>query len=118
MKTLATTGKVLFAIPMIVFGLFHFINAKGMAGMVPTYFPSQVMMVYITGLGLVLAGISIIVNVMTKIACLLLALMLLIFILTIHVPGLMDAGSQQMATISLLKDMALMGAALAFAAKK
>lgn len=117
MKQLAASGRVIFAIPLIVFGLFHFINATGMAGLVPSYLPSKVLLVYISGAGLVLAGISIVLNILTRLSCILLAVMLLIFMLTIHMPGLADEMTRQMAMVGLLKDMALMGAALTFVKK-
>lgn len=116
MKTLTTTvARILFAIPMLIFGLMHFMNAGMMAGMVPI--PGGVFWVYLTGLGLVAAAISIFTQKFTKIACLLLALMLMVFVLTIHLPGVMsgDPSKMQMAMPNMLKDMALAGAALLLA---
>ena len=43
-------GKYLFAIPMVIFGLFHFLNASAMAGMVPI--PGGEFWIYLTGLSL------------------------------------------------------------------
>jgi hypothetical protein len=65
-------------------------------------------------LALLAAGIAIIFKVYAKLACYLLALLLLIFIITMYVPHLSD----QMAMGGLLKDMALMGAALFMAAEE
>lgn len=116
MKTLTTTvARILFAIPMLIFGMMHFMNAGMMAGMVPL--PGGVFWVYLTGLGLVAASISIFTQKFTKIACLLLAVMLMMFVLTIHLPGVMsgDPAKMQMAMPNMLKDMALAGAALLLA---
>lgn len=116
MKTLTTTiARILFAIPMLIFGMMHFMNAGMMAGMVPL--PGGIFWVYLTGLGLVGAAISILTQKFTKIACLLLAAMLMIFVLTIHLPGVMsgDPSQMQMAMPNMLKDMALSGAALLLA---
>lgn len=116
MKTLTTTvARILFAIPMLIFGMMHFMNAGMMAGMVPL--PGGVFWVYLTGLGLVAAAISIFTQKFTKIACLLLAVMLMMFVLTIHLPGVMsgDPAKMQMAMPNMLKDMALAGAALLLA---
>lgn len=116
MKTLTTTvARILFAIPMLIFGIMHFMNAGMMAGMVPL--PGGVFWVYLTGLGLVAAAISIFTQKFTKIACLLLAVMLMMFVLTIHLPGVMsgDPAKMQMAMPNMLKDMALAGAALLLA---
>lgn len=116
MKTLTTTvARILFAIPMLIFGMMHFMNAGMMAGMVPL--PGGVFWVYLTGLGLVAAAISIFTQKFTKIACLLLAVMLMMFVLSIHLPGVMsgDPAKMQMAMPNMLKDMALAGAALLLA---
>ena len=105
-------ARLLFGVPMVVFGLFHFMNAQGMAGMVP--FPGGVFWVYLTGIALIAAGVAILIQKMGKIAALLLALMLVIFALTIHLPGAMGDGGQASMT-NLLKDLALAGGALGFA---
>ena len=86
-----------------------------MADMVPSFIPWGVFWIYLVGTALIAACVSIIIQKMAKLASLLLALMLLLFILTMHVPGLMNEVTMQMSMMSLLKDMALMGGALTFA---
>lgn len=117
MRTLTTTvARVLFAVPFAIFGLFHFMGASQMAGMVPL--PGGVFWVYFTGAALIAAAIAIMFNIMGKLASLLLALMLLIFILSIHLPGVIGAADQQamqQSMMSLLKDMGLMAGALTYA---
>ena len=113
MNVLTTTvARVLFALPFAIFGISHFMNASAMAGVVPAWVPGGIAWVYITGLALIAASVSIITKRQGALACKLLALLLASFILTIHLPAL---GSSQMAIINLLKDMALAGAALHFA---
>lgn len=107
--TLALIGRVLFGAPLIVFGSFHFMNAEQMAGMVPL--PGGAFWVYLTGAALILAGISLLIAKMIRLASILLALMLLIFVFAIHIPGLAEGGGQQVMT-NLLKDVSLMGGAL------
>jgi putative oxidoreductase len=111
MKTLSSLGRFIYAIPFIVFGIFHFMNAGSMAGIISKW-PVAEGLVYISGLALILAGVSIILNVKAKLASSLLALLLLIFILGIHIPAVMSGN--QMAMMSLLKDTALLGAALTY----
>ena len=106
-------ARILFAIPFFVFGLFHFMKADAMAAGVPSFIPGGVIWIYLSGLGFILASISIIIRVQTKLACLLLAAVLIIFVLTIHLPSVI-AGNQ-MSMMGVLKDTALAGAALAFA---
>ena len=118
MKNLTSTvGRVLFAIPFGVFGIMHIMFYDAMVGMVPDYIPGGGIWIYITGIALLGACIAIIIKKIAKIACLMLALLLLVFILTMHVPGLMSETDEhmQMSMMQMLKDMALMGSALTYA---
>ncbi len=115
MKQLTTTvARVLFAIPFLVFGLMHFMKGGDMVSYVPSFIPGGVFWVYLVGLGLVAAAVSIIMQKKAKMACLLLAIMLMIFVLTIHIPGLFNDATMQMSMTMMLKDLALSGAALFF----
>ena len=84
-----------------------------MAGMVPSFIPGGVIWVYLTGVALLAAAVAIIIQKKARLAGLLLAAMLLIFVLTIHLPGVMGGNESSMP--GLLKDIALAGAALGFA---
>lgn len=43
MNILTTSGaRLLYAIPMALFGILHFMNASDMAGMVPSFIPGGV----------------------------------------------------------------------------
>ena len=110
MNLLTTTvARLLYGLPMIIFGVFHFTKGKQMEGMVPSFFPLKIFWVYLVGVALIAAGVSIITKIQAKLASLLLALMLLVFVVFIHLPGLMDSMP------NLLKDTALMAAALMIA---
>jgi len=108
-----TIGKYLFAIPFFVFGVFHFMDAQGMAGMVPGFIPGGVFWVYLTGLALIAAALSVFLNQKVVLAMQLLALMLIIFVLTIHIPATINSMD---AAPNLLKDLSLAGGALLLAA--
>lgn len=69
--------------------------------------------VYLTGIALVAAAAAILTDKMAKLASVLLAALLLVFVLVIHLKGAM-AGDQA-STASLLKDIAIAGGALVFA---
>lgn len=104
-------GRILYGIPFLIFGVFHFLNAGALVGAVPAYFPAPSIFVYLTGAAMILAGISILTKIKIRTACLLLALLLLVYIVFVHVPGLPN----QMSVGSLLKDLALLGGALTLA---
>jgi|AntRauTorcE11898_2_1112593.scaffolds.fasta_scaffold06503_2 uncharacterized membrane protein YphA (DoxX/SURF4 family) len=109
-----TIGRIIYGLPFIIFGIFHFLNGADMAGYVPGFIPGGAFWVYLTGAALIAAGISILIQKMTRLACILLGVMLLIFVLTIHLPAVINAAdmqAMQQAMPSLLKDLALAGAA-------
>jgi putative oxidoreductase len=112
MKTLIPTrvAIILYAIVMGLFGVIHFVHASIMAAAVPI--PGGKTWIYITGLALILAAISFIINVMVKLAGYLLALFLLIVIVLVHIP---HATEDLPSLTMLLKDVALMAAAIIIA---
>ncbi len=114
MNTLKTAGRIVYAVPMFVFGLNHFMNTAAMTGMVPGFLPVKAFWVYLTGVALIAAAISIIAQYKARLASILLAVMLLSFVALIHIPGMMQG--MQSAMPNLLKDTALAGGALVIAA--
>ncbi len=117
MNNLKNVGRIVFAVPFAIFGMMHFMMAGKMAGMVPSWVPGGVFWVYVIGLALIAATISLISKKQIYLASVLLAGLLIIFILTIHLPGIMGADQmmKQMAMSGLLKDMSLAGGALLIA---
>ena len=109
MNAVLSLGKYLFAIPFAVFGIFHFMKTEGMAGMAF----GQSALVYLTGVALIAAAVSMLIGKLDKLAAVLLALMLIIFVLAIHLGGAMDG--DQSAMSAMLKDIMLAGAALIYA---
>ncbi|MDX1646562.1 MAG: hypothetical protein R3304_05425 [Longimicrobiales bacterium] len=108
MDALPTVGRYLFAIPMAIFGILHFMNGQAMAGMVPI--PGGVLWVYVTGAALIAAAVAIMTGKMGALASRLLAVFLLLTALTVHLPALL--GGDQSAMSQVLKDLALAGGAL------
>ncbi len=116
-QQLPKIGRVLFGIPFIMFGLFHFMKGGQMAGMLSGW-PAAQFFVYLSGAGLVLGGIAIVIDKKAQLASLLLALELLLFILFIHLPGMGSEEMRQTAMQGMLKDLALIGGALLIAGMK
>jgi uncharacterized membrane protein len=105
----------LLALVMIIFGIYHFTNPQSMLIYVPDYIPGGIIWVYFVGISFILAALAFISNKMVSLAGYLLALLLVIFVLTIHLPNYLHAGDKdmrQLALVSLLKDTALAGFAL------
>jgi len=124
MKHLTDLGRIIFAIPFLIFGINHFFNWEMLALLYNTFIPIGVYTNIIVGLALIAVAISIIIKKFVRLSCLLLAGLLFIFILTIHIPQLFfNIAPENMdfkfvhilAMTNLLKDFALMGGAILIA---
>ena len=113
MNAFLSLGRWVFPLPFLVFGIFHLMGAKDMAGMVPSYIPGGVVWVYVTGIAMIAAAISMYAGKFDKLAATLLSVLLLIYVLTIHLKGAM--AGDQMATGGLLKDLGLAAASMIYA---
>lgn len=103
-------GKYVFATVFLVFGALHFMNGDAMAGMVPASIPGGVMWVYLTGLAHIAFAVAIYTGRYAKLACQLMALMLIIFVALVHLPAAM--GGDMTAPGNVLKDLGLAAGAL------
>ena len=116
MNAVLNLGKYLYAAVMAIFGLGHLGNASAMAPMVPI--PGGVVWIYVTGIALIAAAVSIFIGKFDKLAATLLALMLIIFALSVQMQGMMGAADEmakQGFMGNMMKDLALAGAALMYA---
>ena len=111
MDALPKVGRFLYAIPMAVFGIFHFMNGEAMTAMVPI--PGGIFWVYLTGAALIAAAVGILSGRFGTLAAQLLGVMLLIFAVSIHLVAVI--GGDQAAMPNLLKDTALAGGAFILA---
>ena len=110
MEQVIKSGKYLFAVPMAIFGVMHFMAGDAMAGMAP--FGGK-FMIYFTGLAMILAAVSIFIGKFDKLACVLLGIMMLLFILPhfSNMSNAADEGAKATELISILKNIALAGGA-------
>jgi putative oxidoreductase len=112
MKKLTTIGRILFAIPFALFGINHFLMLDYYLGMLTSFVPLGAYTIILTGIMLIVASISIITKIFVKFSTLLLAILLFIFIITIHIPHLFADADKTITIIALLKDISLMGGSL------
>jgi len=115
MKNVSMIGRMLFAIPFAIFGLNHFLFLDFYIGSVSSFIPLGPYTIILTGIFLIMASLSIIFNKYIKVSTILLSILLLIFILTIHIPALFDPEKWRFALIELLKDTSLLGGSLMIA---
>lgn len=115
MKKLATIGRILFAAPFALFGINHFLMLDYYLGILTSFVPLGAYTIILTGIMLIVASISIITKVLVKFSTLLLAILLFIFIISIHIPHLYTDANKTITIIALLKDISLMGGSLMIA---
>jgi uncharacterized membrane protein len=109
----------LLSVVLFAFGVFHFLHPRDLLLFLPSFLPGGIIWVYLVGGAFILVALSFLTNKLVKLAGYVLAALLIIFILTIHLPNYMNANnpeSKQMALINLLKDTAIVGFALHIAA--
>lgn len=114
MNTILGLGRFLFAIPIFIFGIINFVyllrleswNTGGKAGVI------------LAGIGLIAASISFIIKKYDKLAAVMLAFMLILFVVLLHVPSYfnsIDSRDQMNAMSGILKDLIIAGASLLYA---
>lgn len=109
----------LLAAVMIVYGLIHFFKPHDLVVYIPDYIPGGVVWVHVVGIAYILGGISFILNRWVKLSGYILAILLFLFVILIHLPNYINAGTAEtraMALINILNDTALAGFALHLAA--
>lgn len=116
MNAYLSLGRWLFAIPLAVFGLIHFMNASQMAAKVPDYLPVPMAWALLAGTGLLAAAVAILLGKYDKLAATLLSVELLLFVMLVDFPAIMaGAGANTVALEDLLKGLSLSGGAMLYA---
>jgi uncharacterized membrane protein len=117
LNSVLNLGKWVFILPFTVFGIMHILNAQEMAGLVPAFLSGGAFWIYLTGFAQLAFAVSVLIGKYDKLAAVLCALMLLIFVLTLHLPGLSNLQMSKMAMNNLLKDLGLIGGAMMYASR-
>jgi uncharacterized membrane protein len=60
MEAFLYSGRFLLALPMMIFGIEHFVFAKFVATLVPTWIPWHMFWTYFVGVALIASGLAII----------------------------------------------------------
>ena len=115
MKNITTIGRILFAIPFALFGINHFLMTDYYLGMLTSFIPLGAYTIILTGIMLIVASISIMSKKFVVLSTIMLAILLFLFIVTIHIPHLLNESDKTVTIIALLKDISLMGGSLMIA---
>ncbi len=83
---LTPMGRWLFALSMIVFGVQHFLYAGFIATLIAPWIPAHLFWVYLTGVGMILAGLGVITGILGRLAATWLGIMFLLWFIVLHVP--------------------------------
>ena len=83
---LARLGRVLFAGPLVVFGLQHFLYPGFLATLIPSWIPWHLFWEDVVGAALIAAAAAIATNKAARLAALLLGAMFGLFVLVLHAP--------------------------------
>jgi uncharacterized membrane protein len=95
-RILTTVGSILIAIAAIVFGVEHFLNPQGLPGVplvkeMPAWLPAHVLIDYVTGAALLVAGGSFLLNRKTRTVASCVGGWILLLVLVIYGPVLIGA---------------------------
>ncbi|MEM8890599.1 MAG: DoxX family protein [Bacteroidota bacterium] len=112
MNTLKNLGKYLFIIPFAAFGFLHFGPLEFSIDYVPNWLPAPAFWVYFIGACLLAFPISAFLKKLDGLAALLLSILLMIFVLTIHIPKAISGDF--LGIIATFRDVCMSGAALIY----
>jgi putative oxidoreductase len=115
MKKITTLGRILFALPFALFGINHLLMTDYYLGMLTSFIPLGAYTIILTGIMLIVASVSIIFKIFVKFSTIMLAILLFAFIVTIHIPHMINDADKTVTLITLLKDISLMGGSLMIA---
>lgn len=115
MKKMTVIGRILFAIPFALFGINHFFMTDYYVGMLTSFVPRGAYTIILVGILLIAASVSIISKKYVRFSTIMLACLLFIFIVTIHIPHLINDAEKTTTIIALLKDISLLGGSLMIA---
>jgi uncharacterized membrane protein YphA (DoxX/SURF4 family) len=83
---LPLAGRLLFAFTIVVFGVQHFMYARFVAVVVPSWIPGPLAWAYLTGVAMIVAGVSLATGIQARLAAAWLGLMFLLWVVLLHVP--------------------------------
>jgi uncharacterized membrane protein YphA (DoxX/SURF4 family) len=84
-------GSILFAIPIITFGILHLLYAKDVSTLVPSWIPGSVFWTYFAGIALLGSGIAIILKIRPGMMATLLGTMIFSWFIILHIPRVINA---------------------------
>jgi len=112
---LVVLGPVFVAAPLAVFAGEHLAGPRVLMQVVPPWMPARLFWVYFVGLALLAAALSLVFKKYLRWSAPLLALMFFVFVLSIHIPGVIAHPKSRIFWTVMLRETAFAGGALALA---
>jgi uncharacterized membrane protein YphA (DoxX/SURF4 family) len=113
---IVSLGNLAFAAPMAVFGALHIWGVDFVRSIVPPYMPWPLFWAYFVGVALIAASLSIAARVLIRWSGLLLALMMLLFVVLLDIPGVVSTPGDRFSWTLLLRELAFAAGGWLFAA--
>lgn len=110
-SAIGLAGRLLYAVPLLVFAVQHFIYANFVAGIVPSWIPGQIVWVYLVGVGFIAATVSLATGWQRRWAATLLGLQFLIWVVILHAPRVLASPEKGNEWTSLFVALAMGGGA-------
>jgi uncharacterized membrane protein len=104
-------GRMLFALPLIVFAVQHFLYAGFIATLIPVWIPERLFWAYFVGIAFVAAALSIATGYVGRLGSVLLGIMFLAWIVIVHAPRVVAASHNANEWTSLFVALAMCGGA-------
>ncbi|MGB7434790.1 MAG: DoxX family protein [Candidatus Acidiferrum sp.] len=84
------SGRYLFALALLVFGIAHFLVGPHVAKLIPAWIPIRLIWAYFTGVCFVVAGVSIAIRWRDSVCAALLGVMFLLWFVVLHLPRILS----------------------------
>lgn len=115
MDKLYSLARLFYAMPLAVFGAQHFMQAKVIEQLVPSWMPGRLFWTYFVGAALLAASLSIAVKRYGRLSGTLLGLMFFLFVVLMHIPAVVETPRDRIPWAIAMRDLSFSGGALAFA---
>jgi uncharacterized membrane protein len=112
---LIVLGPTLVAAPLAVFGAEHFVDARDIMQMVPSWIPAHLFWTYFVGCSLFAAATSLVTMKFMRLAATLLGTMFFVFVFTMDIPGVIAEPHNRIFWALMLRESAFAAGAWALA---
>lgn len=112
---LVALAFVFYAAPLAVFGAEHLTDAADIVQLIPVWIPARWFWAYFVGVALIAAGLSLSLKRYLRLTGSLVALMFLLFVVLMHIPGVVEHPRDRLSWAILFRDSSFGAGALALA---